>query len=75
MPPVPRGLPLGFGDGVRGGIAVRTALWKLIEKGNDEAVELYNLVDDPHEMPNSAALNPKAVNESRDKMGGGAVLR
>ena len=32
-------------------------------------------VDDPHEMPNSAARNPKAVNESRDKMGGGAVLR
>lgn len=54
---------------------MRTLLWKLIEKGNDKAVELYNLVDDSHVMTNAAARNPDTVKEPRSKTGGRAVMR
>lgn len=45
--------------------AVRTTEWKLIENANGEPVELYNLVDDPHEQTNVAAEHPEVVEQLR----------
>lgn len=47
--------------------AVRTTDWKLIESANGETVELYNLIDDPHEQTNVAAENPEVVEQLRVK--------
>ncbi len=48
--------------------AVRTSEWKLIRKGEEDAVELYNLVADPEESTNVAAENPNIVEMLMAKM-------
>jgi arylsulfatase A-like enzyme len=45
--------------------AVRTTEWKLIESTGGEAVELYNLVDDPREQTNVAKEHPDVVEQLR----------
>ena len=42
---------------------------------NEKAVELYNLVDELHEMTDAAARSPKSVKEMLSKTGGSVVMR
>ena len=48
--------------------AVRTSEWKLIRKGEEDAVELYDLVAEPEESTNVAAENPDIVEMLMAKM-------
>ena len=42
---------------------------------NEKAAELYNLVDELHEMTNAATRIPETVREPRGETGGGVVMR
>lgn len=58
----PREVVRSLADGQR---AVRTTEWKLIESTEAEAVELYNLVNDPREQVNVAKDHPDVVEQLR----------